>query len=298
MTESKCKLWQTTKLNSLPPLITRVCHESRGVALENGGLLGDDEDTNAPCWLGINSIPRPWLNPNVDIIHLNWDPTYTVDHPNGGNPIPVFLHEAAKSQGASFMAELLHSLDPTYSSTIPWKQFNLLEHGGSYFVTLKTVVIHMTSGQAIQSGLFGKLGEEKVKLVDALDTKTINQFKKTLQCLHEGDIGENKFLDEPNLVTSWPKQVKNWIEDIERLWIWHELHRAYREHNEIELPEELWLPKSESSELSIGLSATMKERVLNLRANKSHSWVKQVLALMPVLHPVIMFRHCAENCHL
>jgi hypothetical protein len=67
-----CQLCGTTFLNTIPPIITRVCLASRKVALENGGVQGKDDYRNAPSWSANNDNRRQWFSPATDIVHLNW----------------------------------------------------------------------------------------------------------------------------------------------------------------------------------------------------------------------------------
>ena len=106
--ETYSELFRTSLLNMRPPVITRVCRESRDVAFENTGVVKDDNDLNAPRWSSRTALWHHWFNPATDIVHLNWGPPYNADFDNTGNPIPFFLWEAAKGKAASLTADLLY----------------------------------------------------------------------------------------------------------------------------------------------------------------------------------------------
>src|SRR5277367_3810584 len=58
--ETYCELYRTSALNMRPPVITRVCRESRDVAFENAGVVKADNDLNAPCWSSGTSLQHHW----------------------------------------------------------------------------------------------------------------------------------------------------------------------------------------------------------------------------------------------
>lgn len=99
-----CELFDTSYLNSLPPIITRVCRESRHVAFEGVDVQASLDDAEEDDdW--DSSLLMRWFRPRTDIIHLNWVKTYwdqSTIH-DIGNAIPTFLREAAKGIDASIM---------------------------------------------------------------------------------------------------------------------------------------------------------------------------------------------------
>lgn len=75
-----CSLGDTTFMNSSPPLITQVCHESRSVAFETGGIVDIIEpfdDMLAEIgWESSLDNTRAWRDHTRDAAHLNWTSAY------------------------------------------------------------------------------------------------------------------------------------------------------------------------------------------------------------------------------
>lgn len=86
-----CNIEHTTKANSVPPLISRVCREARSVVFEKGWPFPDPGPWNKTTML-ITSRAGQWFDPLRDIIHFNFGTAY--DNPNfccstsRGNPLP------------------------------------------------------------------------------------------------------------------------------------------------------------------------------------------------------------------
>lgn len=61
-----CLLEPTSRANAVPPVITRVCHESRMVALEHGGLLTDNSQINSELRdvvpFGLSMAANLWID--------------------------------------------------------------------------------------------------------------------------------------------------------------------------------------------------------------------------------------------
>ncbi|KAL1967015.1 hypothetical protein VTN77DRAFT_3539 [Rasamsonia byssochlamydoides] len=132
----------TSYLNSRPPIITRVWSESRQVAFEKKArpIIDYEYYENIPVWLSINTIPDFWFNLTTDIL----DP----------------LEAARGRRGASITSDL--DDDPGYGW--PDEEFNLLEGRKDYMVCLKMISLYIPFDQAVRSDLFGRLGEERIKL--------------------------------------------------------------------------------------------------------------------------------------
>ena len=75
------------------------------------------------------------------------------------------------------MADLLFPFEPLPN----WKKKrgrwnpNPLKEWKSYLAVVKVVSLHITLEQALRTDLFGRLGEERVKLVDLGDRKRIRE---------------------------------------------------------------------------------------------------------------------------
>lgn len=97
--DAPCTLRHTSILNELPPLITRVCRESRSVAFQAGKEAvtrskqqkppGMTDDSLLWVWPADNQLRIPngptngWLDRVADIVHMSW--TFEYDYPYGGS---------------------------------------------------------------------------------------------------------------------------------------------------------------------------------------------------------------------
>lgn len=73
-------------MNGRPPVISRVCRESREVAFETGNVPVFSEDIPLDAqWSSGNSVTDPWLDHARDSVHLNWTPVYEADYISNGS---------------------------------------------------------------------------------------------------------------------------------------------------------------------------------------------------------------------
>ncbi|RMJ28924.1 hypothetical protein PHISP_00263 [Aspergillus sp. HF37] len=77
------------------------------------------------------------------------------------------------------MADLMFPFDPPedwdLKSNFRWNP-NPLKQRRSYLAVVEVVVLHVTMEKALQSNLFGRLGEECIKLVDRWDLESIRDY--------------------------------------------------------------------------------------------------------------------------
>lgn len=170
--DSPCDVnWKITWVNKAPPVIARVCRESRAVAFENGSLI----DIEAHRFSN-NMVERPWLDPARDSIHLNWEPAADIEWQSydWGDPVRSLLELAALTQcgRVSFMMEhLVHFQDRTdpdqpderYRWTRSEMVDILLTRPTWTVVVLFPVIIHADVTTA--AGLFGLLGDARVQVI-------------------------------------------------------------------------------------------------------------------------------------
>ncbi|KAL4735944.1 hypothetical protein BDV11DRAFT_211602 [Aspergillus similis] len=185
-----CKMnWKTSRNNKAPPLIVRVCHESRAVAFETGrpqllpdpyGVIGRDRFSNY-------MIASPWLDTARDSVHLNWTPFVDIEWQSydWGDPVRCLMYLAAqtRSRQASIMLDSLvlfqHRSDPDELHWhYRWTRTALAELMRSRqswtVVILPPVIIH--ANVETTAGLFGLLADVRVQLVGADEESRINEF--------------------------------------------------------------------------------------------------------------------------
>jgi hypothetical protein len=303
--ETYCELQTTTFLNSRSPIITRVCRESRDVAFENAGVLGVDVEAEVKPddpegWVSGTSLSDPWFSPAIDIVHLNWTEAYEAEFMNASSPIPFFLWAASKGIAASITAELVHDFDPPSRFEGSRKDFDLLEHRKDYLVTLRRVCLHVDVDQAARSGLFGRLAEERVKLVDPTDKDAIQKYHELWAAGPLEDQEPATFFEKALSTESFQARIKKWSGELEQLWLRRKYFAAQEaDFANIEDPEHIWLEprrdeNGESLDLQISLAGIRTEIFF---PNKDHPWVKKAIEEMPRFTPMIMFRLCDRKCY-
>lgn len=298
-----CELWPTSRRNRATPIITRVCHESRKVAFETAHLAFSD-DSSA---MSFDKDDRPmWIDCARDTLHLHWH-TFLSGSVDGVGPDPLQLHLALSSRfrTASICADLLDSINRADRRAI----MQHLVKRPSWSVCGAFVWIHATNEAAIiESGLWGPLGEERIVLVDAYDSKRVAGFRKFWQTNGTDEDVETKAFFEA-CVENVPKihyleTPTEFLQDLQIRWL-HD-HIPYGEPNvDIDqLQREVWLmtpgdfdgKENDPRQADYGhLPGRPFARQLWL-PNRDHPWVQGVLAQMPVFQPTIMFRLCTSTC--
>lgn len=200
------ELVYTMYRNAAPPLISRVCHESRAVALE---ARGDNDAWSLPQehpahWTStIGYGERCWRDRTRDSPHLNWldmNSVLGIGFEAVGSPFGRLAWETACTSGqGSFLRELLEG-DETYQEVYPFKRFlpppghpkspigptqirdrDALLELSRWQVVMEVMVIHTTVADAAATGLFGLFCEEIVQVVDAADARTCDAFHQFAQ---------------------------------------------------------------------------------------------------------------------
>jgi hypothetical protein len=193
--KTPCSLMSTSRSNVRPPLLARVCRESRRVAfatekwvsmLEWRGADSSDEPREAD-WNTGNVIDRGcWEDASRDSAHMNWTPGYDIEYGPmmDEHPLTSLAQEAKRLNGsASFMLEcilnedtfepepydepILRPLEGEPIDQCKQEDLTALKLLGEWMVVVRVVVIHLDLGQAADSGLFGLSGDEVIQVVDA-----------------------------------------------------------------------------------------------------------------------------------
>ncbi|MCJ1310399.1 hypothetical protein MMC25_004063 [Agyrium rufum] len=189
---SPCKLSRTSDINACPPVISRVCRESRGVAFETGGYAESwpniPEDVHWLSWNDWNS--RLWWRDRArDSAHINWTPSYNADFESVGDPLKFLAWHTAKMSGCSSLMEKFL----TYGSLRKWlptpprvqhnqallnplvmEDFKALERLPKCRVVVRMIIAHAEFENAASTGLFGLLGDACVQIVEVMDERRID----------------------------------------------------------------------------------------------------------------------------
>ncbi|KAI1805125.1 hypothetical protein F4811DRAFT_570323 [Daldinia bambusicola] len=161
----------------LPPLIGRVCRESRDVALKHGGV----EET--AFW-----DTSVWFNRRTDNIFIGtddydqWLPSRSGESTNKGMERLVYDRNIPLSIDRGVV--LSHSGFPTGYEFAIWTLERAAERTECN-VVLYHATMHATHEQAIASGLFGHFAEETTIYINIEDTKKIQTLVAACDMLLE-----------------------------------------------------------------------------------------------------------------
>ena len=264
---SPCKLYDTTYMNLRPPLISRVCRESRNVAFETGhfAVFSKDRPDNT-TWVSQTSVSySAWEDPARDSYHLNWNSVYSAEYGGYGNPLGCIAWDATQVRGGgSMMFSFIDYSHYDYKSSS-----EMTEHLGqlpSWVVVIRVVVVHADLRTAAATGLFGLLGDERVQLVDVSDKVRIDEFfdlgtKSGCSVVHMSDerLVSKQFGAEPFTFT-------------------YKVQEGY---------------STDREDLDRDSVDAAKQRLRDLIVEKFGSENK-----VPPMHPAIMFRLCTSMCKL
>jgi len=188
-----CDGHKTTFLNSRRPIITRVCRESRAIALEGTGSVTEGYARGYKYDFAENRI-NGWVSEATDIVHLNWTEGWEPLEARWytESPIPFFAWLAPQFVAASILDEIVHPFGSRLRTDDNKSDYisNLEEDGygpplpildelplcKDYFVVIERVKLHLTFEKILESGLFGRLGEECIQLVDPFDQDKIYKY--------------------------------------------------------------------------------------------------------------------------
>lgn len=302
-----CRLTPTSRINCAPPIISRLCHESRTLALKTGHL---QTQTGTERWVSFRlKTERFWVDRDRDVLHLHWHPfLYGPVAWNPLDPVEHLMSMSHSTAAVSICADLLDAIEQPKRQAI----MRLLEHRPRWSICGALVVIHVTDeAAAVESGLWGTLGEERVVLVDGADVERLHRFRRLwLEHGTEQDRETKVFFEAA--VDGVPKlhyleTPEEFLLDLETRWLLDSFPTASGHSFAVEqLRNEVWLTKPEDFDgrdddpraIDYGdLPGRPFARQL-WSPNRDHPWVKDVLSRMPEFVPTIMFRLCTNNCHL
>jgi hypothetical protein len=294
---------QTSSLNRRPPVISRVCRESRDVALANGaGLVSTQQDAGHPTWTHEFYNPTfaqddnvAWFDPRRDVVYIDWDELVHAGDERGPHwfrwldPVPKWLRLADQGRGACCTGGTLQGLAQAGEEYGPPAWYgNRLLRGRTLLLPLRTIAIHAPLEAALDSGLFGLLGDEPIVLVEATDTRRKQQFRAFWEAF-DGPNGVHPVKDENaarffDKYCDQDKWVEEEIAEVQQDWAverWVVAH-ILRERNG---GSDAAMPPDEQAVWPEGQEA-----------NREHPWVEETLDCLPELRPMIMFRLCTRDC--
>jgi hypothetical protein len=221
-----CELLHTSYMNKRLPLISKVCHEARYVALKNGAIARQKTDRwpwGEGVWGSTQDLRDTWQDPQRDIVHRHWTRAYEAyyDFDVSNKPISHLVYTARQMRnGGSLMAESLfdHCFswpcnDDCELSTRPLppdriKALEALLEVPEWRVIVKVVVVHCDLAGAARTGLFGLLGDAPVQIVDASDELKVAglyNLASESECANPRAVRQNLYSERPWYLSAWLK---------------------------------------------------------------------------------------------
>lgn len=187
-TPPPCQLERTTTLNGLPPVITRVCRESRAVALETATPPSSPLDIPDEAEWGSSTATCPWLDFTRDSEHLNWTPVYEAEWGCTGNALQSLAWSVTHcSRGGSLMLESFAY--PSYWGLSVSERVDILGQLSSWLVVTDMVVVHTDMKTGAKTGLFGLLGDAPIQIVEVSDEAKLNIYYDLVEaCDFKGQV--------------------------------------------------------------------------------------------------------------
>ncbi|KAH8651422.1 hypothetical protein BX600DRAFT_102498 [Xylariales sp. PMI_506] len=304
------------RLNTRPPIATRICHESRSIALGNGvaPLWADYQLGHDPQWAAAHTYSaRAWARPSTDVLHLNWWPAGTAEYPTLTDPIK-FVRDMAlkKDMCVSIMAPLIMEFDESmqhawglsssqvFSSLGGSSQSDAVSGAvASYLVTMCVVNLHIGLDQALNSGLFGQLGEEPVQLVDVHDKAVLQAYESLWKSGPAADTDPAAFFNfaVERHESAWLPKIAGWEDSVKLGWLWHCWSGAQAtDFQSVENPLEIWTSVQSDSQYGSASTGQGSEGTTSIGPNMNHPWVIQALQTIPHFEPRVMMRLCGDKC--
>jgi hypothetical protein len=164
----------------------------------------------------------------------------------------------------------------------------LFESRKEYVVVLAVVPIHATFEQAARSGLFGRLVEERVKLVDIANQATITKYRRLWSFGLRQDQKERRIFKKYQKLEDLIFDLQDTFYNVQSEWLQHRwVLDGHEESLFLEYGEE-----DNDTEWSEGVLGEMEQRTFR----RAHSWVKKTLKESPRFTFGIVFRWCEKNC--
>lgn len=312
-----CISW-TTHQNTRPPVVTRICQESRQAALSQcAWTLAEGEAVNpSDDYITTRS---PWFNPAKDIVAFNsLDCTYQYESEDEESS--YFMQCAKQAQGVVIPARMLYPFRylrlpmevGESNPKIPRTAADQFSQLGGFMVCLKSIEVHMPPDKFLQSTLSGRTGDSLVRVVDVFDAAQIEKIY--------GEVKDVSFQDEDvtavfkllcntkelyEAVAKWQEEVKmNWL--CQRYGSSHSLkQRIYDEEHSIP-PRNLECFLNPAGSGPDAEPTTRARFIESYRAKPprfdeftfdiSDPWVQWAHEDMPIFRPVLMFRLCVRGC--
>ncbi|KAB5540307.1 hypothetical protein GE09DRAFT_1136713 [Coniochaeta sp. 2T2.1] len=287
-----CEMSHTSRMNRNAPIITRVCHEARNIAEPPGRRTLIDRHNHssfdfASCLQDFMEPPS-WIDARQDIV-LFREPDYPEhlddsDVDSGGEAFQEGMRRW--EEAVEVWRRLAENIRPQGVATMLYRSacldmFKDQSRGPSdvtLLVCVKVVPLHASHRAALDSGLFGRLGDAPVVVIEADKREEVLPDQAFWQ-----DHG-SKPDDAPAEFFAEYCRRETWAEEAqEKLLVWALYRDWYHRHR--------------------GLGGDRRTRYAVMpgdntpgELNWEHQWVKRALEDQPKMRPAIMFRLCMMEC--
>jgi hypothetical protein len=299
-----CQFWHTSYINRQPSVLTRVCRDSRAVALEHIVIVSSN-DANVFFGRSVNHVS---VDCTRDVVHIHWSPFYDIQFSRRNDPMAYWRTTAAlASEGGSMTEDAFYELieAPTTATTTTPAQLRSISK--RLRICLQIVSIHAEAEVAVDSGLFGRLGEQRVVLVDAANQDHLCHFAAFWE-RHgsKADRQTTHFFHKYVRDDSWVREA---VEELQLTWLmrrWENKDRDLSARNNssgaaqnqhYQHHSDAWIRRpqkyNEDPEHGWAEKPGWKQQWI---PDIQNAWVRYELDSIPELQPTIMFRLCTQRC--
>ena len=304
--ESACTLATTSRLNTQPPVVSRICRESRRVFISQYRVLALDlenhDATVLDRWSGLHPDER-FIRASADTINLDKDACSAGERRILGDGLRKLASLAPGVPRISLAAWVVYPVDEDQAALsamcrgLSFASSAAIRGVKDYLVVLADVTMHIPSMEDDACGLFGLLGEEPVKAVEATDTGRIADYHRLWEESGSPEDSEAAaFFGEASDPARFLEKVEWWQHRATRQFLWDR-----RPDNKdglfvvMEGQKEAW-------ECEMGaryaLASIAPRDILRVTFDKTHPSAAGLLPRMPRLTPVVILRMCNQECHL
>lgn len=288
----RCSMRLTSKINAAPPAISRVCYESRTVALETGHRI--DHGPWSETIKISTRMTGQWFSPTLDVLHLHYFINYNVENAVSGDPLPYLISMARRTQSGASLSRYLADTSWDNKNFINNEEWELSK---VYSICFKVVCFHCNMQPAIDSGLFGKFGDEMIVLVDSRHHQRIDQFRQLWQThgLRQDTRSANFFSQYINddAKIDGDNTIQQVMIDLETMWLLAKWDLGRGPMKDGHGKDDVWEKQYTGDEDSDDDRPVIR----HYKPKKDHLWILSVLSRMPKIRPTIMFRLCIDDCY-
>jgi PII-like signaling protein len=283
---SPCGEGATCDLNKCPPVITRVCRESRSVACESARYVKLEAHPCPDLGMDFPLNKSLWIDYSRDSVHMSWRPPLELDdiHNRPGSPLDYLACKASEVQGGSFRfvylgegresrrrdIELCKTMGPLDKlQQTPWGA-----------VIMRVIVVHTTREHVAKTGLFELLCDAPIQVVGVDDEKRLDAF---YDLARECEPFSKSILPRQSFHRASADSLRTTLKN-RLLEITSEPERQ-PEHDQ---SDDSWSDDSWSDDYPSSGNRPDEDQAEDQAEEKRTP---------PSLHPAIMFRFCPKMCN-